>query len=195
MGRTVPTGTMQVYRFERDWCALARAPRRVDREAFAELVAFAHFHAAALAHAASPYEFEMILLTMLVGLVRRAETLRARGILPADARVGGEDDTVSALQAQLRGVMQALRMRLASRRHELVTFGRALRQEDQDALLALLAQTHAADRALVAAETMPTDAQLLTVLVSIMRRIRRLEECAEREADSTAEAWRRLCAP
>ena len=71
MGRTLLTATLQVYKFEQDWKMFARAPRKVDREAFSELCAFAHFYAAAIAHAASPYGFEMILLTMLVGTARR----------------------------------------------------------------------------------------------------------------------------
>jgi len=75
MGRTLPTATMQVYQFESEWKEFAKAPHTVDREAFVELTAMAHYHAAAIAHAGSPYAFEMILLAMLVGVVKRMEAL------------------------------------------------------------------------------------------------------------------------
>lgn len=195
MGRTLPTATMRVYQFEHDWKNLARAPRAADREAFAELVAFAHFHAAPLAHAASPYGFEMIVLTMLVGLVRRAEALDARGVLRFYAEPSASAGSASSFQTHLRAVMFAVRQRLAPQGHELSTFGRALRREDQHVLLALFAATSSGAALVPQDAGAPSDEMLLAALVRIMRRLRQLEkQYGDGRAVVSADEWSRACA-
>lgn len=194
MGRTLPTATMQVYQFESEWSKFLRAPRAVDREAFAELVAFAHFHAAPLAHAASPYGFEMILLTMLVGLVGRAEALERNGVMQFYAPFTQAAETAPSFQTQMRAIMLELRQRLAKQGHELFTFARALRHQDQKALRALLAVTQSHDALVPRTAGTPEDEMLLTALMQIMRRIRQLEkQYGEGSAIVSPEDWSRLC--
>ncbi len=195
MGRTLPTATMRVQQFERDWKIFTRAPRKVDREAFAELVAFAHFHAAPLAHAASPFIFEMILLTMLVGLVRRADTLEAQGVMQFYTQSTQVLESTPTFQTQIRAMMLALRQRLASQRRELYIFARALRKEDQNALRALLVVTQSRNALMPQNASAPSDEMLLTSLMSIMRRIRQLEkQYVEGTAIVNADEWSRACA-
>lgn len=184
MGRTLPTGTMQVYAFEREWQQFARAPRKADRqadcEAFGALVALAHFHAAAIAHAGSPYAFEMIVLAMLVGLVRRIENLHLTLDPAPDDLQSGE------LESELGAVMDVVRQRLATQKRELYTFARALRTEDQRALRDLLTgrrgTSHPVTPHLVTSHvtshpvtshpaTPASDEMLLASLVRIMRRL------------------------
>lgn len=71
MGRTLSTSTQLVYEFEAKWTPFVRALRKEDQEAFAELVAFAHFHAAAISYAKASDPFEAFMLAMLVGLMKR----------------------------------------------------------------------------------------------------------------------------
>jgi hypothetical protein len=194
MGRNQPTSTRRVYQFERDWKKFARAPRKVDREAFAELIAFAHFHAAPIAHAASPYIFEMILLTMIVGLVQRAETLQSQDILQFYVPLTHNSVSIPLLQTTLRTIMMALRQRLAGQKHEVYTFARALRQEDQKALRVLLAVTHTHNTLVPQNTAEPSDEMLLASLVSIMRRIRQLEkEYVEGRPIVNLDEWNRIC--
>lgn len=75
MGRTIATSTQLVYEFERKWTPFVRALRKQDQEAFAELVALAHYHAAAISCAKASNPFEVFMLAMLVGLVRRVQQL------------------------------------------------------------------------------------------------------------------------
>jgi hypothetical protein len=194
MGRTLPTATMRVYQFEGTWKQLARAPRKVDREAFAELVAFAHFHAASIAHAASPYVFEIIVLTMLVGLVRRAETLKAAGVLQFYDPPNPDPESIPLFQTTVRAVMLELRQRLASQKRELYVLARALRAEDQRALRTLLAITPL-DNALVPQRARGfSNESILQLLVKTMRRIRQLEkQYLEGRPGATADAWSSAC--
>lgn len=194
MGRTLPTATMQVYQFESEWQKFLRAPRAVDREAFAELVAFAHFHAAPLAHAASPYGFEMILLTMLVGLVGRAEALEQKGVMQFYVPFTKAPDASLSFQNRMRAIMLELRQRLAKQGHELFTFARALRHQDQKALRALLAVTQSHDALVPQNVGAPTDEMLLAALMQIMRRIRQLEkQYGEGSAIISPADWSQLC--
>lgn len=71
MGRTLSTSTQLVYEFETKWTPFVRALRKEDQDAFAELVAFAHFHAAAISYAKASDPFEAFMLAMLVGLMKR----------------------------------------------------------------------------------------------------------------------------
>lgn len=194
MGRFLPTATMQVYQFEQDWYQFWRAPRQVQREAFAELVAFAHYHAAALAHAASPYTFEMILLTMLIGLVRRAEALDAQGVLHRYDDSSARTDDTPPLQTTLRVIASVLRGRLFNQKQELVRLARALRAEDQQILWTLF--TAAAPSRAAPAPLEPNalaDEGLLTALVGVMRRIRQLEKQYEGSTIITLQEWSRAC--
>lgn len=198
MGRTRPTLTQRVYEFERDWSKFAHAPRKVDREAFAELCAFAHFHAAPMAHSASPFIFEMILLTMVVGLVARAEELERRGVMQFYTPVSGMQAAIFAaengFQKNVLTIMTVLRQRLATQRTELYTFARALRHQDQQTLRALLTATQANSIALPALVGVSADDALLEALVKIMRRIRQLEK--QYPQDETArilDEWSRAC--
>lgn len=192
MGRTLLTATLQVYKFEQDWKMFARAPRKVDREAFSELCAFAHFYAAAIAHAASPYGFEMILLTMLVGLARRGETLQARGILPLYTQTAADAEGAISFQKSMLLVMVEVRQRLARQNHELYTFARALRREDQKVLRALLAMSQARGALVSHKDSAPSDEMLVTALVRIMRRIRQLEK-QHTDCNALADEWDRIC--
>lgn len=195
MGRTLLTATLQVHKFERDWKRFARAPRKTDREAFAELCAFAHFRAAAIAHAASPYMFEMILLTMLIGLARRAETLEQQGILQFYTEPEAGMDSAPLFQPTLLTVMAAVRQRLTGQKHELYTFARALRRQDQQALRALLALTQSDNALVPGSASALADEMLLTSLVRIMRRIRQLEKQYEgSSAEGLANEWSAMCA-
>lgn len=198
MGRTLLTATLRVHQFEGEWKIFARAPRSADREAFAELCAFAHFHAAAMAHAASPYNFEMILLTMLVGLAHRAEILQGLGILRFYNSSTEVQEPESLFQTEMRGIMLELRQRLTAQGHELWTFARALRREDQHALRALLNATQADTTRTLPLVGPPSDealnTALLTALVHIMRRIRQLEKQYVTEgALVSAEDWGNIC--
>lgn len=195
MGRTQPTATMRVYEFESHWKRFALAPRKVDREAFAELVALAHFHAAPVAHAASPYVFEMILLTMLVGLMQRAQALDARGVMRFYVPSPQNAASPPLFQTTMRIIMLALRQRLAKQKHEIFTFARALRREEQNALRALLAVTEMRHALVPHNLAEPSDEMLLTLLVHIMRRIRQLEKQYIRvEPIVSWEEWSRVCA-
>jgi len=183
MGRTNPTETMKVYQFEKTWSRFARAPRKATREAFRELAAFAHHRAAPRAHAGSPYGFEMIVLSMLVGVVRRAEALEAQGIpLSVDAKTS------------VLAMMSVLRQRLWKQKGEVYTFARALlSEEDERASRALVVATH--DRAALVPRdgSEPTDERILTALVEIMQQIRMLEKRHMKpKAIVTLEAWSRV---
>jgi hypothetical protein len=195
MGRTLLTATLQVQKFENDWKRFTLAPRKLDREAFAELCAFAHFRAAPIAHAASPYMFEMILLTMLVGLVRRVETLEQQGIMQFYAEPATSAESAPPFQPALLTIMTAVRQRLAKQNHELYTFARALRRRDQQALRALLNLTRAENALVPVNGNAPSDEMLLTTLVCIMRRIRQIEKQHENYANGEiAGEWSALCA-
>lgn len=198
MGRFRPTATMQVYAFEQTWSCFAKSPHKATHEAFGALIAMAHYHAAAIAHAGSSHVFELIVLSMLVGVVRRAEVLQEQGIL-SQAEEG------DALQADLRRVMHELRQRLAKQNHELYTLARALRTEDQHVLLSLLKATQSNARtvivtklthaALVSTGASVTDETLLTILIECMRQIRRLEKQQEGQPSIVTFAeWNQICA-
>ena len=60
---------------EAEWETFARALRKQDRDALKELWAMAHYQSAPMANAAAPDPFEAILLSMLIGLVRRIQHL------------------------------------------------------------------------------------------------------------------------
>jgi hypothetical protein len=195
MGRTLATATQRVYEFEREWKMFARAPRRIDREAFAELCAFAHFYASAIAHATSPCTFEMILLTMLVGLVRRAEILDEDGIMQFYGQSASVLESIPLFQTNMLAIMLELRQRLATQGQELYTFARALRRKDQKVLRVLLVATKVDPTQRLPTTRPPTDEMLLASLVSIMRRIRQLEkQYMEGTAIVSAEEWGNLCA-
>lgn len=195
MGRTLLTATLRVQQFERDWKIFGQAPRKVDREAFAELCAFAHFHAAAIAHAASPCTFEMILLTMLLGLVQRAEILSSQKVMQFYDQPGQRPEITPPFQTNVQAIMLELRQRLAAQKQELFTFARALRRQDQKNLRVLLAITPINAARMLPIAGPPSDEMLLTSLVRIMRRIRQLEkQYTEESAMVSAEEWSRVCA-
>lgn len=196
MGRTLLTATLRVQKFEQDWKIFARAPRQPDREAFAELCAFAHFHAAPLAHAASPYFFEMILLTMLIGLVQRAETLERQDVMRFYAPSPTTPAALSLFQTNIIALMASLRQRLSTQQQELYTFARALRRQDQQILRALLAATSSHSTRLPVPADVPSDEMLLTSLVKIMRRIRQLEKQYIESVGTIVDAdeWSNACA-
>jgi hypothetical protein len=193
MGRFRATSTMQVYAFEGEWKQFSKAPHKATREAFGELVAMAHFQAAALAHAASTHVFEMILLTMVMGTLRRAEELEMQGVLSEATNTTASGDTLP-LQTNLWAVMHVLRQRLSEQKHELYTFARALRRQDQRTLRTLLTVTQA-EHALVPQDAgAPSDEMLLTLLIGCMRRIRRLEKQHQgRNAIVSLEEWSGMC--
>jgi hypothetical protein len=191
MGRFLPTATMQVYQFEQEWVQFCQAPRKVTREAFGELVAMAHFQAAAIAHAGSPYTFEMILLAMLVGIVRRVEKLTAQEPT-LFSRATAEH---ARLQTNLCVIMNVLRQRLLKQKRELFSFARALRQEDQSALRTLLAAARSNAGLVRQDANMLSDEMLLAALVESMCWICQLEKqhtC--KEASVSLSEWNRLCA-
>jgi len=195
MGRTLLTATLRVQQFERDWKIFSRAPRKVDREAFGELCAFAHFHAAAIAHSASPFTFEMILLTMLLGLVQRAEALERQGVMRLYDSPASGPAMVNSFQTNTEAIMLELRQRLAAQGNELYSFARALRVQDQKTLRMLLAITQTDPTRMLPITSPPSNERLLRSLVTSMRRIRQLEkQYMENHTLVPAEEWERACA-
>ena len=89
-------------------------------------------------------------------------------------------------------IMIALRQRLTKQNHELYTFARALRREDQKALRALLAMTQSPGALMPFKDNAPSDEMLVTALVRIMRRIRQLEK-QHTDCGTFADEWNRLC--
>ena len=75
MGRTLATSTQLVHEFEIKWAPFLRAMRKEDQDAFQELIAFAHYHAAAISYAKASDPFEPFMLAMLVELMKRVRTL------------------------------------------------------------------------------------------------------------------------
>ena len=75
MGRTLATSTQLVHEFEIKWTPFLRAMRKEDQDAFQELIAFAHYHAAAISYAKASDPFEPFMLAMLVELMKRVRTL------------------------------------------------------------------------------------------------------------------------
>ena len=75
MGRTLATSTQLVHEFEIKWTPFLRAMRKEDQDAFQDLIAFAHYHAAAISYAKASNPFEPFLLAMLIELMKRVRKL------------------------------------------------------------------------------------------------------------------------
>ncbi len=75
MGRTLPTATQLIQEFETEWQPYGRALRQEDRELLAELFAMVRLQSAAIAYASSPEPFQLIVLAMLGGLLKRVAHL------------------------------------------------------------------------------------------------------------------------
>jgi hypothetical protein len=75
MGRTLPTSTQLIQEFEETWQPYARALRKEDREALADLLAMVRFQSAAIAYAARPDPFQAFTLAMLGGIMKRLRHL------------------------------------------------------------------------------------------------------------------------
>ena len=78
MGRTLPTITQTLQLEEAAWKHYRRALRREDQEAFDALWRYARRHAAASSMASRAVPLEAALLSMLVGIARRALELDQR---------------------------------------------------------------------------------------------------------------------
>jgi hypothetical protein len=75
MGRTLPTSTQLIQEFEASWQPYARALRKEDREALADLLAMVRFQSAAIAYASRPDPFQAFTLAMLGGMMKRLRHL------------------------------------------------------------------------------------------------------------------------
>ncbi|MEK7390237.1 MAG: hypothetical protein AAB036_11125 [Elusimicrobiota bacterium] len=73
MGRTLASIVQSLRDEEESWKGFRRALRKEDQEAFDALWRLARFHAAAAAMAARPIPLEAAVMSMLVGLMRRAQ--------------------------------------------------------------------------------------------------------------------------
>jgi hypothetical protein len=75
MGRTIVPPRQLLEQKEAEWDTFMRALRKEDQDALKELWAMAHHQSAPMANAAAPDPFEAILLSMLIGLMRRVRHL------------------------------------------------------------------------------------------------------------------------
>ncbi len=71
MGRTLPTSTQLIQEFEATWHAYARALRKEDREMLLQLFAMVRQQSAPIAYAARPEPFQVFVLAMLGGILKR----------------------------------------------------------------------------------------------------------------------------
>lgn len=79
MGRTLPTATQLIHEFERTWQPYARALRQEDRDVLLELFAMVRHQSAPIAFASHPDPFQVFMLAMLGGILKRlAQIERAR---------------------------------------------------------------------------------------------------------------------
>ena len=76
MGRTVPTFRLVVESFGWEWTDFKRALRRIDQEAFDELMNHARRHAAAGSYLSNPNPFEPIVMSILVEHEKALRKLR-----------------------------------------------------------------------------------------------------------------------
>lgn len=81
MGHTLPTATQLIREFEQECARWIHALRREDQELARELLAMVYFQSAPIAYAASPEPFQLFVLAMNVGILKRVvafETLLTR---------------------------------------------------------------------------------------------------------------------
>ncbi len=71
MGRTLPTSTQLIQEFEATWHTYARALRKEDREMLWQLFAMIRQQSAPIAYAARPEPFQVFMLAMLGGILKR----------------------------------------------------------------------------------------------------------------------------
>ncbi len=71
MGRTLLTSTQLIQEFEATWRAYARALRKEDREILWQLFAMVRQQSAPIAFAARPDPFQVFMLAMLGGVLKR----------------------------------------------------------------------------------------------------------------------------
>lgn len=172
MGRTHPTITLRVRQFEQRWEHLARAPRRVDRAAFAELCAFAHYHAAAISYGATLYLFETMLVAMLIGITRRVQTVQETAGVPDKTST---DQACLSLYQTCGAIFILLRQRVPNAEREWRSFARALRREDREALRYLWALP----QHLPVPTTQPpaiSEERLLEMMIALVRELGHLEK-------------------
>ena len=71
MGRTLPTSTQLIHEFEETWRPYARALRKEDRDMLLELFAMVRQQSAPIAYASHPDPFQVFMLAMLGGILKR----------------------------------------------------------------------------------------------------------------------------
>jgi hypothetical protein len=71
MGRTLPTSTQLIHEFEETWKPYARALRQEDRQVLLELFAMVRLQSAPIAYASHPDPFQVFVLAMLGGVLKR----------------------------------------------------------------------------------------------------------------------------
>ena len=91
MGRTLPTSTQLIQEFEETWQAYARALRKEDREVLFELFAMVRLQSAAVAYASRADPFQVFMLAMLGGILKRLVHLEKTLAADSDPLSGGAD--------------------------------------------------------------------------------------------------------
>ena len=76
MGRTVPTFRNIIESFGWEWNEFKQALRKIDREAFEELINHARRHAAAGSNMSNPNPFEPVVMSILVEHEKTLRKLR-----------------------------------------------------------------------------------------------------------------------
>jgi hypothetical protein len=77
MGRTLPTQIQLLHQEEESWKLFRRALRQEDQRAFDRAWSYARRHSAASSMASRSTPFESYLLSMIIGLMREIEQLKA----------------------------------------------------------------------------------------------------------------------
>jgi len=76
MGRTVPTFRNMIESFGWEWTEFKRALRKLDQEAFDEMLNHARKHAAAGSNLSNPNPFEPVVMSILVEHEKTLRKLR-----------------------------------------------------------------------------------------------------------------------
>ncbi|MBI5031211.1 MAG: hypothetical protein HZB51_11845 [Chloroflexi bacterium] len=78
MGRTLQTSTQLIREFEATWQPYLRALRKEDREVVLQLLAMIQAQSAPIAYASHDEPFQLFVLAMLGGVLKRLNTLEQK---------------------------------------------------------------------------------------------------------------------
>ena len=78
MGRTLQTSTQLIREFEAAWQPYLRALRKEDREILLQLLAMIQAQSAPIAYAAHDEPFQLFVLAMLGGVLKRLNSLEQK---------------------------------------------------------------------------------------------------------------------